>query len=395
MHILEIETFGRGGLAHYAYNLTLALAERGHELTLLTSVAYELEDKDELPAQVRVEKVIGRLTHGGRSGLPGFVMNVLRKVEAIYDAYAVAALVRRLRPDVIHLHCTNQIALLYLKRLKKLRRHLVLTAHVVTPHEPIPFQDAIFRRIHQQADLVVAHSRHDRQRLVDEFAIATEKVVVIPHGEYGFFERGDDALDRRSARRSLNLDEQDEVALFFGYIREYKGLDLLFEAWPEIKRARPTAQLVVAGDPVQLSSERRAELQQWATRLGAISHFGYVPFSEVSRYFGAADVLILPYRHISQSGVLFLAFSLGVPVLATRVGALNEMLQDGENALMVNPDAPAELAQATIRLLSDATLRKGLAAGGRQLAREHSWQSIAERTERAFMKLRDGYRDKT
>jgi glycosyltransferase involved in cell wall biosynthesis len=95
----------------------------------------------------------------------------------------------------------------------------------------------------------------------------------------------------------------------------------------------------------------------------------------------------MPYRHISQSGVLFLALSLGVPVVATRVGALPEMLRDGESALLVPPESPSALSEALIRALGDAELRERLREGGRRVAHQHSWPSIAERTEAAFVRL--------
>lgn len=386
MRILEIETFGRGGLIHYAYNLSLALAERGHRITLVTAAGYELEERV-LPRGVEVIQAIARASRRFGGKLPALPLSLLRKVETIQDAFAVTALARRLRPDVIHLHCTNPAALLYLDRLRTLGRPLVATAHVVTPHEPIRFQQAVYRRIHGLGRLIIAHSKFDKARLLEEFAVDPERVTVIPHGEYGFFERGGEAMDRTAARESLGLGARDEVALFFGYIREYKGLDLLFEAWPAVAAARPAARLLVAGDPVQLGAERRAELEGWAQRLGAVRDFGYVPFADVSRYFAAADVLVMPYRHISQSGVLYLALSLGVPVVATRVGALPEMLDEGDSALLVPPESPDELARTLIRVLGDADLRQRLARGGRRIAEAHSWPRIAEQTERAFERL--------
>jgi len=389
MRILEIETFGRGGLIHYAYNLSCALAERGHEVTLLTTAAYELEGRS-LPTNVRIVKTIGRWTRRMGGAWPRFAKTFARRVEAIFDACAVALLARRLQPDVIHLHCTNSISLVYLFLLRRLRLSLVATAHVVTPHEPISFQDGIYRRIHRIGDLVIAHSEFDRQRLLDEFAVDPSRVTVIPHGEYGFFERLGEAPDREAARRSFGFETGDEVALFFGYIREYKGLDLLFEAWDQVVKSRPRARLLVAGDPVQLEPARRQELEAWADRLGALHRLEYIPFSAVPRYFAAADLLVMPYRHISQSGVLFLALSLGVPVLATRVGALPEMLQDGESALLVPPESPTALAQSLVRALGDPALRDLLAAGGRRVAEEHSWFSIAEQTESAFARLLEG-----
>lgn len=395
MRILEIETFGRGGLTHYAYNLSLALAERGHEITFVTAAGYELEGRSDQPANVEVVQAIGLGSHRFGKAIPRLAQGLFRKLEAISDAVRVAALARRLRPDVVHLHCTNQAAVLYLSLLERLGPPLVATAHVVTPHERIPFQDQIYHRIHQLGSLIVAHSAFDRRRLLQEFAVDPERVRVIPHGEYGFFERGGQPTDREAARRGLGLEPGDEVVLFFGYIREYKGLDLLLDAWPAVTEARPAARLVVAGDPVQLPAERRVELEAWAERLGAKHRFGYIPFDDVSRYFTAADLLVMPYRHISQSGVLFLGLSLDLPVVATRVGALPEMLRDGDSALLVPPEAPAELARALIRGLGDPELRQHLARGGRRVAEAHSWPSIAEQTETAFVSLLDAQRDNT
>ena len=107
----------------------------------------------------------------------------------------------------------------------------------------------------------------------------------------------------------------------------------------------------------------------------------------MARYFAAADVLAMPYRHISQSGVLYLALSLGVPVVATTVGALPEVLRHDDSALLVPPESPAMLADALSRLLGDSELRGRLAQGGRRLADEHSWPAIAAQTERAFVRF--------
>lgn len=395
MRILEIETFGRGGLTHYAYNLSLALAERGHSVTLLTAASFELGDRPEAPEALRIRRVIARGDHRFGEALPAAVRGLWRKAEAIYDAVAVAVLARRLRPDVVHLHCTNPAALVYLRALRATGLPLVATAHVVTPHERVPWQTWVYGRIHRLPDRIVAHSRFDRRRLGAEFGVEEGRVAVIPHGEYGFFERGGEPADRRAARRDLGLGENDEVALFFGYVREYKGLDVLLEAWPSVAAGRPSARLVVAGDPVRLGTDRRRELEGWAERVGAVHRFGYVPFGDVAGYFAAADVLAMPYRHISQSGVLYLALALGVPVVATRVGALPEMLDDGESALLVAPEAPGELAEALARLLGDVALRRRLAEGGRRIARAHSWPSIAERTEAVFARLKQSSRQGT
>ena len=386
MRVYEVETFGRGGLAHYAFNLSRALAERGHDVTIVTALDYELKTQADAAPGLGLRQPIARFT-GRRPRLPRFLLSLVRKLEAIVSAFSVARLARRDRPDLVHLHCTNSIAVVYLWLLRRLPCPVVYTAHVVTPHEPMPLQNAIYGRIHRYCDLIIAHSDFDRERLREEFSVGGERIETIPHGEYGFFERSGHVPDRGSVRQELGLEPDAEVALFFGYIREYKGLDLLLEAWPMVAAARPRARLVIAGDPVRLPDARRRELESWAERLGAVHHFGYVEFADVTRYFGSADALVMPYRHISQSGVLFLGLSLGLPVVATRVGGLPEMLQDRDSALLVDRESPEELAAALIELFASSELRERLHTGALRVAAEHSWEAIAERTETAFARL--------
>jgi glycosyltransferase involved in cell wall biosynthesis len=265
----------------------------------------------------------------------------------------------------------------------------------VTPHEPIAFERRIFGRIYRRCDLVIAHSGHDRDRLIGELGVAPERVTVIPHGEYGFFASVGAGEDRAAARGALGLGSEDEVVLFFGYVRRYKGLDLLLEAWPRVAAERPSARLLIAGDPARLGPETRAELEVRSDELGAIRRFEYIPVDEVGRYFAAADLLAMPYRHISQSGVLYLALSLGLPVVATRVGGLPELLRDEESALIVPPESPPDLARAIVRALADPSLRARLGSEGLRLAREHSWPAVAGWTEAAFEPLIGDQRERS
>lgn len=384
MKILEIEPFGRGGILHYAHNLAVALADRGHEATLLTSASFELEGQSSASSHVRVVMTLGRFSRRFVHRTPALLRGLLLKIEAVFDAAAAAVVARRLRPDIVHFHSANTSALLYLLCLQAAGRPIVVTAHVVTPHEPVRFQKTIYRLLHLLGDLTIAHSEFDRKRLIEELRLSPEKIAVIPHGEYGFFEREAPAPSRVEARRRLGLGPDDEVALFFGYIREYKGLDLLLDAWPQVSQARPRARLVAAGDPVRLDEARRREFESQADRMGAVHHFRYIPFDEVPQYFAAADVLVMPYRHISQSGVLFLALSLGVPVIATEVGGLGELLEHGRTAMLIPPESISELAEVVVDVLGDEALRTRLSDNGRVLAQEHSWEAIADRTVRAL-----------
>ena len=386
LRVLEIETFGQGGLIHYAWNLSGALARRGHDVHLLTATEFELEGRP-TPPGVTVHRTVGTL--GQRfAGLPKSLAALGRKGEVLLDAKKVASLARSLQPDVIHLHNTNTSAIAFLSRLRSLGIPLVSTAHVVTPHERIALQDAVYRRIHHLPDAVIAHSAVDRDRLAEEFDVDPARVSIIPHGDYEFFTDDEAPPSREAARAQLGLDPDAPVALFFGYLREYKGLDLLLDAWPAVLEQVPEARLVVAGNPVRLPADRRNALRAESERLRVLHRFEYIPFDEVPSYFAAADVLALPYRAISQSGVLYLALSLGVPVVASAVGAWPEMLDDGDSALLVPPGSVPDLSAALARALADPALRGRLVEGGRRVAEAHSWPAIAAQTESLFRTLR-------
>jgi glycosyltransferase involved in cell wall biosynthesis len=324
--------------------------------------------------------------------LPRPVLGPATKLEAVVDAFRVASAARRLSPDVIHFHSTNASSVAFLTRLRRLGIPLVATAHNVTSHEQNRLHDAAFRRAYRMCDLVVAHSEVDRERLVGECGLDRARTAVIPHGEYGFFRPPESRPDRLSARRRLDLGEDDEVVLFFGYIREYKGLDVLLDAWPPVAAARPSARLVIAGEVDRLDRQQRIDLERRATELGAVHRFEYIPFEEVGDYFAAADLVALPYRRISQSGIAYLALALGVPVVATTVGGLLELLDHEVSALLVAPDDAEALAGAVIRLLAEPELRTTLADGGRQIAESHSWPNIADATSAAFRRLAESDR---
>lgn len=174
-------------------------------------------------------------------------------------------------------------------------------------------------------------------------------------------------VDRADARRALGLAPGDRVALFFGFVRPYKGLEQLIHAVALAARQAPDLRLVVAGE-FWLSAE---EFTRQAERLGIADrvqlHDAYVPNEAIGSYFGAADVVVLPYLQATQSGVVTLAAQFGLPVVATRVGGLPEAVIDGGTGLIVPPGDPVALSRALVRVLSDdelaARLRAGVAAG--------------------------------
>ncbi|MDX6699038.1 MAG: hypothetical protein QOE65_2435 [Solirubrobacteraceae bacterium] len=244
-------------------------------------------------------------------------------------------------------------------------RPLVLTAHDVLPREPRPGQLRAQRRLYDRVDAVVVHSHHGRERLVVDLGVDPERVHVIPHG----------AFDHLAALPDEPLPPElagvdGPVVLFFGLLRPYKGVDVLLEAW----RGIGGAELWVVGMP-------RMPLRELRSRAAPSVRFfpRFVPDGQVAALFRRADLVVLPYREIDQSGVLATALAFGKPLLLSAVGGFPEVAEAGAAELVAPGDAPA-LHLALRRLLGDAPRREALSAAAREAAATRwSWDTVAAR----------------
>jgi glycosyltransferase involved in cell wall biosynthesis len=254
--------------------------------------------------------------------------------------------------------------------LRAFRAPLVLTAHDVLPREPRPGQRAAQRRLYERVDAVVVHSEHGRARLVGELGVPADKVAVIPHGVLR--PAGDDGLPDELAGIP------GPVVLSFGLIRPYKGLDVLLEAWRGIEGA----ELWVVGMPRMDTSALRAAAPP---NVRFVERF--VPDAQVGALFRRADLAVLPYREIDQSGVVFTALGAGTPLVLSAVGGLPEIAADGA-AELVPPGDAAALHATLARLLGDSEARERLAAGARRAAQErYGWDAIARRHVELYARL--------
>ena len=394
MRVLLVEIYGRGGLTHYTYNLARELARRQVEVTLLTGCEYELATRVSPGGNgFRVEACFYRRSErwtGRRApARPSRLRRWLKAAEYVLDTPRVVRAYRRERADLAHLQGSNPILVVTLAALKLAGARAVYTAHDVSPLSHRALARLLDQLIYRLADCVVVHSDADREALLGRFHLAPSKVVVIRHGNYLFF-RPDGEGDRAEARRGLGLGETDRVLLFFGFLSWYKGLDVLLRAFRAVRDALPQARLVVVGDPLKLGRGGLAACRRLARDLGVekslVLRAEYLPMHEVPPYFVAADCVVLPYREVSQSGVLHLAYAFGRPVVATRVGGFPEAVREEETGLLVPPEDPAALAAALIRLLADDEARCRMGAAARRAAEEQScsWAEVAERTRELY-----------
>ena len=256
------------------------------------------------------------------------------------------------------------------RRLRRAGIKTVVIVHNALPHERRPGDKLLTNLVLRPADKRISLSKTVHKQLDDVFGVSS---VVVPHPVYDHF---GPAPDRRTARDSLDLPPDAEVLLFFGFVRQYKGLDVLLQAMPKIVASRPTVRLVVAGEFYESQQPYRDAVARLAIGEHVRFDDAYIPADLVPSYFAAADVVVQPYRSATQSGVAQIAFNYSCPVITTDVGGLTEIVDSGVTGIVVDRADPSLVADAVVRFfadnLSDA-MRRNIA----QAMGAHSWESLA------------------
>lgn len=254
-------------------------------------------------------------------------------------------------------------------RLSEAGVKVSVVVHNALPHERQPFSGMLSRRFLDRCDHIVALSETVRRDLV---AIGIRGDIDVRH--HPTYDQFGERVDRSGARQALGLPQDARVLLFFGLVRRYKGVDILLDA---LSRMQTDAFLVVAGEWY----EDRAEAEEFIRSNGLSDRVRlmdqYIPDSEVAPLFSAADAVVQPYRHATQSGVVQTAFHFGSPVVVSGVGGLPEMVRHEVEGLVVAPEDASALAAALDRLNEPGLLDR-LAAGALTARERFTWASFIE-----------------
>lgn len=253
------------------------------------------------------------------------------------------------------------------RRLKK-KSTRILLVHNLVPHEKRFFDRWMNALILNQFDGFVALSENVKEDIVR--CKMNAKVCVIEHPWYNHF---NEPISKDQACEKLGIDPHSKVLLFFGLIRDYKGLDVLLEAFSGLDSS---FQLLIAGEFYSDISEFKKWFEDPVLKKRIHIYNRFIPDEEVHLFFSASDLCVLPYRHGTQSGVTATAFHFGVPVLVTAVGGLPETV--GEKGLIV----PAENPRALCDTINEAFLNDTLSAMKCAIdadCKNYSWSSFTKK----------------
>jgi len=304
------------------------------------------------------------------------------------------------KPKVFHVLWNNKfqffdrtLLMLYYKLLGK---KLLFTAHNVNAGRR-DSNDSLLNRLslkiqYRLADQIFVHTAKMKDELVKDFGVLERAITVIPFGINNIIPQTD--LTPAQAKQQLGIRHGERTILFFGNIGPYKGLECLIAAFQQIVAKNPSYRLIVAGKPRGGCEQYLAEIQQAINRDArgeqVIQKIEYIADEETELYFKAADVLVLPYREVSQSGVLFLGYSFGLPIVATDVGSLRDDIIDGRTGFLCRPCDPVDLAN-TIERYFESDLFKTLDNRRQEIRNyanaRHSWDVVGETTRNVYLEL--------
>ena len=231
---------------------------------------------------------------------------------------------------------------------KKNGRTKVLTiCDNIIPHEKKPGDTAITKYFFKYVDYFVMLSKKVQADLLKLKPEAKNKIL--PHPIYSNF---GEPIDKKEARKFLNLPEDGKLILFFGFIRDYKGLDILLEAM-KILNAELNIKLIVAGEYYSNEEKYRRIINALGIQNQLYLFTDFIPTSKVKFYFSACDAVILPYRNATQSGIVQIAMNFHKPVIATNVGGIPEVISDNSTGFIVKNESPQDLAKAIKNFYKD------------------------------------------
>ena len=369
----------------YVFGLATELSSKGVVLDLIAS--------DELDSPEF--RGIPRLNFLKLRGDQNPHVSLLKKTARILSYYSkLIRYAATARPKIFHilwnnkfLHFDRTLLTYYYKLLGK---KVLLTVHNVNTAKR-DNQDSAFNRVtlrtqYRLADHLFVHTEKMKQELIEEFGVQAERISVVPLGINNFAPQT--SLTPAEAKRRLGIRPDEKAILFFGRITPYKGLEILVEAFQKGLPPAENYRLMIAGRPEEATEATywfpiRDVLREDVQKGRVLLRGEHIPDEETEVYFKAADALVLPYRDIYQSGILFLGYSFGLPALAANVGSLKEEMIEGQTGFLFEPEDASDLARAIEKYFA-SDLYRDLGRRRQEIqdyARQgHDWNIVGQTT---------------
>lgn len=325
----------KGGISHYTGLLYRSLS-KSHDVTMLSfkmqypKILFKKEQRDYSNDSFKIEDTDYQINTAN----PFNWISTVRKINKI-------------APNLVIFQWWHPyFAPCFFSICKGIKKHtkILFTCHNVFPHERFPMDRTLAKAVLKQGDYYIVQSKMDEQDLESIKPGAKHKVAV--HPTYNAFKFED--MSKEKARELIGIDNQRPVILFFGFVREYKGLKHLINAIPKVLEKKADTLLLIVGDFAGDKEQYTDLIKEKAISDNVAIYDGYIPDKEVEKYFAASDAVVLPYESATQSGIVQIAYGFEKPVIATNVGGLPEVVLNEKTGYVVQQGDDEELANKIV-----------------------------------------------
>ncbi len=401
-HIIVVEPLNNGGLLHFSYQLCNALSLMGAEVELITGQDYELSF---LPHHFKAHKIL-KLWSAFEDRSSDITLNsfqrlwlvLFRKARRIPRAFlalwawvVITKHILRAKPDwVLFSILEYPFQFLFIYFLKLRGFSLSQLCHEFEEREQKHGGD-ILRRFdsiaYESFSKIFFLSDDAQRRFLRLFPfVEKRKTFSIPHGNSEWLLGIQSPYKKETLIKKYNIKENETVVLFFGLLSPSKGIEVLLEGFA-LALQSCKAKLVIAGYPTKYINARTLKLH--TTKLNIVDNVSldlrYIPLDEIGALMDLAAVVVYPYLSSTQSGALQTAYTFGKPVIATRVGGLPEVVEDGKSGFLVEPRQPRELAEKIIFMVNNPALCRQMGEYAKHLSETRfNWQFVAQKILHAY-----------
>jgi glycosyltransferase involved in cell wall biosynthesis len=301
----------------------------------------------------------------------------------------------KLDGDILHVqHWALYSGIIYcfiLPIIKIRKKTSIISVHNITPHVKdlitIMFDKIINKFIFLFADAFIVHNKRNLEKFFQIYNVDKKSVFIIPHGSIMPYQKIKN-ISKKDARKHLDISFDKKVILFFGYIWRYKGLDILLESLKIVKDKIKNVILIIAGQPLKDWEDYEKiiidnDLNQYIHK-----KLDYITDSEIEYFFSSADLVVLPYKKHpfdTHGGVGALALPFKKPMIVTDVGGLPEYVKD--KSVICESENAKELSKKIISVLNNDSILRKLSKDSEELAKELSWDKIADKTIEVYNKI--------
>ncbi|WP_195539299.1 glycosyltransferase family 4 protein [Eubacterium maltosivorans] len=352
----------------YSFSLVNALNEKECNITLVI-------DQKKEPENCKVNRI--NLFNTDEKDI-----SKISKLNNYYRSYKeIIKLVEFEKYDILHIQWTifSPLDFYFLNKIKKkYKTKLIMTIHDILPFNKKIYDKFFHEKIYSLADHLIVQAENNVNRFKKIFPNNKAKISMIPHGHLMNYAN---IIDKKTARQYFNIDEKKFVFLFFGQIKKVKGLGILLEAYSKIFKSYPNTLLVVAGSVWKDSFEQYKKIiEKNELQKQLLLNIKYIPDEEVKYYYSSADICVLPYLDVYQSGVIQLAYAYKKPVIASDIGAFKEVVLDGETGYLSKVADDNELSQIMIKSIEEKNRLSVMGElGYKFIKNKYSWGKIAEK----------------